>query len=43
MRANKDGKHNETVIGKGLHTVDGIVIDSAGRKVCTNILVAKVL
>lgn len=32
-RANKEGKENETIIGRGLHTADGIAIDSAGRKV----------
>lgn len=34
QRANKHGQNIETIIGKGLHTADGIVIDSIGRKVC---------
>lgn len=34
QRANRDGGSLETIIGKGLHTADGIVIDSTGRKVC---------
>lgn len=34
QRANRSGDTIETIIGKGLHTVDGIVIDSTGRKVC---------
>lgn len=33
QRANRNGKQNETIISKGLHTADGIVIDSTGRKV----------
>lgn len=37
QRANKNGENIETVIGKGLHTADGIVIDSSGRKVTTTI------
>lgn len=32
-RATKSGKNIETIIGKGLHTADGIVIDSTGRKI----------
>lgn len=33
QRATRSGQELTTVVGKGLHTVDGIVIDSAGRKV----------
>lgn len=33
QRANRNGLNIETVIGKGLHTADGIVIDSIGRKI----------
>lgn len=37
QRAHRDGHDYQTVIGKGLHTVDGIVIDSAGHKVCNHV------
>lgn len=33
QRATQSGGKLETVIGNGLHTVDGIVVDSSGRKV----------
>lgn len=33
QKATPDGKNVETVMTDGLHTVDGIVIDSTGRKV----------
>lgn len=42
-RANKEGKQNETVIERGLHTADGIAIDSAGRKVTTPLVVLNVV
>ncbi|GBP17003.1 Low-density lipoprotein receptor-related protein 4 [Eumeta japonica] len=35
QRGSRDGKHIETVINTGLHTADGIVIDSIGRKAST--------
>lgn len=33
QRSGRNGENVETIIGKGLHTADGIVIDSSGRKV----------
>ncbi|CAB3256651.1 unnamed protein product [Arctia plantaginis] len=33
QRANRAGDTIDTIIGKGLHTVDGLVIDSTGRKI----------
>lgn len=42
-RANKEGKQNETIIERGLHTADGIAIDSAGRKVTTSLHVLNVV
>jgi hypothetical protein len=33
QRATPDGKHIENIIVDGLETADGIVVDSAGRKV----------
>lgn len=38
QRCNKGGENIELIIGKGLHTADGIVIDSSGRKVPTNFI-----
>lgn len=36
MRASLDGEIVENIIVDGLHTADGIVIDSTGRKVNNN-------
>ena len=33
QKATPDGKHIESIIEDGLHTADGIVVDSTGRKV----------
>lgn len=39
QRATRNGRKIETIISKGLHTADGIVIDSTGRKVVKLIII----